>query len=204
MRTLPQPRPWIAYSALIFLLDALVVLSPAEATLGNIVKLVYLHGAMERIAVLGFLLAGVFGLAHLLFQRESLAHWTQGCIETGLVLWAAQVLVSLPAQILAWGAISWDEPRVAGALWIITLAGLTYGVARWMSGARWMAMAAIAIALIVTAILHGEVNVVHPPNAILASDSSAIKFFYAAIVMTIGLVAFQFTVDRTTRRNSRV
>lgn len=189
---------------MIFLLGALVVLSPAEATLGNIVKLVYLHGAMERIAVLGFLLAGVFGLAHLLFQRESLAHWTQACIETGLVLWTAQVLVSLPAQILAWGAISWDEPRVAGALWIISLAGLTYGVARWMSGARWMSMAAIAIALIVTAILHGEVNVVHPPNAILASDSSAIKFFYAAIVMTIGLVAFQFTVDRTTRRNSRV
>lgn len=204
MRALPQPRPWVIYPILILLLGMLVALSPAESTLGSVVKLVYLHGAMERVAVFGFLLAGVFGLVHFFSQRQVLARWAQASLETGLVFWLAQFIVSLPAQVLAWGAISWDEPRVVGALWIMALSGLTYAVARWIGGARWMSCAAIASAVIVTAVLRGEVNVVHPPNAILASDSLAIKFFYAAIVLSTGLVALQFAFDRTNSRDSRV
>ncbi len=53
------------YAALLVALLALLILSPAEATLGNVVKIVYAHGAAERVASYAYLIAGGLGLASL-------------------------------------------------------------------------------------------------------------------------------------------
>ncbi len=197
-RALEQNR-WITYAALLLALGALLIWSPAEATLGNVVKIVYLHGALERVSVAAYLVAGALGLALLALRRDPLARWVQAVAETAIGFWIAQGLVSLPAQILAWGAIVWNEPRVLGALWIAGLTGLTYLVARWMNDAAWMALVAVVNAALVTIILRGAVNVVHPPDAIAASDSLEIKIAYAALIAVAGLLALVFARERATR-----
>ncbi len=186
------------YVALFVILGGLLALSPAEATLGNVVKFVYLHGALKRVAVLAYFAAGAVGIAHLVLKRAVFARWSHALALTALILWFGQFLISLPAQILAWGAIVWNEPRVVGAIAITALTGSLYVVAQWIQDARWVSLSAVANAVVVGIILGSAVNVVHPPNAILASNSIEMKLFYAAIVLVIGVLALQFAQDRAT------
>ena len=216
-RTLKQSSSMI-YATLLMTLLALLVLSPAEATLGNVVKIVYAHGAAERVSSYAYLIAGGLGLVALSLRGAqfatkqspkpkaefasqtplamTLTRWTQAVAETAIVFWIAQFIISAPAQILAWGAFTLNEPRVAGALWILLLTALIYIVARWIGDKFWIAIAAIANAAVYVIVLRGEVNILHPFDPILGSDSLAIKLFYAAIVITMGFIAFQFARDR--------
>lgn len=215
-RTL-QTKNWLIYAGLLLALLALLVLSPAEATLGNVVKIVYAHGAAERIAAYAYVVAGVLGIVALSLRAkrgnpqstEEIAsspnasrllamteQWAQAIAETAIVFWIAQFVISAPAQVLAWGAFDFREPRVASALWILVLTALVYIVARWIGEKNWMSLAAVANLAIFLIVLRGAVNILHPGNAIIASDSLAIKAFYAAIVLTMGLLAVQFASDR--------
>jgi hypothetical protein len=226
-RTLQQ-NSWTIYAALFAALAALLVFSPAEATLGNVVKIVYAHGAAERVSTYAYLLAGALGLVHLslrgatqseqseskgatkqsptdnleiasrkpLAMTETLARWTRAVAETAILFWLAQFVISAPAQVLAWGAFTFDEPRVASAVWILALTGLVYLVARWIDEPGWLPFAAVANATIVILVLHGAINILHPVDPIVGSDSIAIKVFYAAIVLVTGAIALQFARDR--------
>jgi hypothetical protein len=187
---------WIAYGALLLVLGAVLLWAPAEATLGNVVKIVYLHGALERVSVAAYLAAGALGLAYIASRRDPIARWVRAVAETAIVFWIAQAVVSLPAQVLAWGAIVWNEPRVLGALWIAGLTGLTYLVARWINDAAWLALVAVVNAVLVALVLRGAVNIVHPPDAIAASDSVEIKIAYAALIGVAGLLALVFARER--------
>lgn len=192
VRTLER-NSLITSGALVVALATLLVLSPAEATLGNVVKIVYLHGAAERISTYAYLAAALMGVAQLALRRPQWARWTRAALETAILFWLAEFLISLPAQVLAWGGLIWDEPRVIGALWILGLSGLVYGVARWLDDPAWIALAACANALIVLIVLRGGINILHPLNPIIASDSVAIKLFYGAIVLVTGALALQVT-----------
>ncbi len=194
-RTLEQNRLFV-YAALLVLLGLLLVLSPSEVTLGNVVKIVYLHGALERVSAFAYLGAGALGLAQLAFRRAALVRWTQAMAETAIGLWLAQILVSLPAQILAWGGITWTEPRVNSAVWFFGLTLVVYAVARWMNQKPWLSLAAATNALVVLLILRGTVNILHPLSPIVASDSLDIKVFYAAIVLTTAALALLIAWDR--------
>ncbi len=194
-RTLQANRLFV-YLALVILLAALLVFSPSEATLGSVVKIVYLHGALERVSMYAYLAAGLLGLAQLALRRSGLAHWTQAVAETAIGFWLAEFVVSLPAQVLAWGGITLSEPRVNSAIWILGLTVLLYIVARWMGQRAWMSIAVASNALIVLLILRGTVNILHPFNPIVASDSSDIKVFYAAIVLVTAALALQIARER--------
>jgi hypothetical protein len=194
-RTL-QKHSLTIYAALFVALIALLYLSPAEATLGNVVKIVYAHGAAERVSMYAYLLAGGLGLVALAIRHAPLARWAQAIAETAIVFWLAQFVISAPAQVLAWGSFTFNEPRVSGALWILALTVLVYLVARWVGENGWMALAAVANAVIFTVVLRGEIDILHPVDPIIGSDSVAIKIFYAAIVLVTGVIAAQFARER--------
>ena len=194
-----QKNSLTIYAVLILVDAALLIFSPAEATLGNVIKIVYAHGAAERVSMYAYLLGGALGLAGLMMRNASTARWTRAVTETAIVFWFAQFVISAPAQVLAWGAFTLDEPRVAGAVWILALTALVYGVARWVNEPGWVALAAAANAAIVNLVLRGEINILHPIDPILGSDSLAIKAFYAAIVVVTGALAVQFARDRAAR-----
>lgn len=190
-RTLEQHH-LVVSAVLAIALALLLVFSPAEASLGNVVKIVYAHGAAERVSSYAYLIAAGVGLVQLVFNRTKLVRWTRAISETAIVLWVAQFVISLPAQVLAWGGLTLSEPRVAEAMWILGLTLLIYGMALWIGEPAWMALAAVANAVIVVVILRGAINILHPLNPIVESDSMAIKAFYAAIVLVTGALAVQF------------
>jgi hypothetical protein len=191
-----QRSSWTIYGALFAALAALLVFSPAEATLGNVVKIVYAHGAAERISVYAYLLAGGLGLVSLALAQASLARWARALAESAIVFWLAQFAISAPAQVMAWGAFTLDEPRVVSAIWIFALTAWVYLVALWVREPGWMSLAAVANAVIVIMVLRGAINILHPIDPIVGSDSIVIKAFYAAIVLVTGAIALQFARDR--------
>lgn len=182
-------------AASIAALAALLVFSPSEATLGSVVKLVYLHGALERVAAWAFAAAGLSGLVLLLARRPSLAPWTQALCETAILFWLAHFAVSVPAQIMAWGGINWREPRVVDALWIAAISAVIYVVALWIAKPVWWGLSGMASAVTLLVVLNGAVNVLHPLSPILTSDSAAIKLFYGGIVLAVLGLAVVLTVN---------
>lgn len=184
-----------AYAFCIVALAALLLFSPAEATLGSVVKLVYLHGALQRVSVWAYAGAALVGIALLALRRPALTAWSQALTETALIFWVAHFAVSVPAQMMAWGGIAWNEPRVAGAIWIASVTAIVYVVALWIERPRWWALAALANFGVVLVILQGAVNILHPLSPILSSDSAAIKGFYGAIVLVSVLLGIVLTVD---------
>ncbi len=197
-----ERNTWIVSLALGLALGVLLVLSPAEATLGSVVKIVYLHGATERISTYAYLLAAASGILQLVARRESLVRWTQALSETAIAFWLGQIIISLPAQLLAWGGLSWNEPRVVSALWILVLTALVYVVARWMADPAWLAFAAVANGVILLVVLRGGINLLHPLNPIIASESVSIKLSYFAIVAVMGALALLLAYSRAASRGS--
>ncbi len=200
---LSRNRFWGGLAALVVLLAVLLVLSPAEATLGNVVKIVYLHGSLERVSTYAYLAAAGLGLAYLVLRRPSLVAWSQGMAEVAIGLWVAEFIISLPAQLLAWGSITLSEPRVNGALWIMALTIVIYIVGRWIGDKQWMAFAAIANALVLFLVLRGEVNILHPFNPITGSDSPEIKIFYTGIVLTVAAASTLIAWRRAVQVDAR-
>ncbi len=220
LHTLEKNRGWV-YAALAILYIALLVLSPAEATLGNVVKIVYAHGAAQRIAAYAFILSALLGLGYLLLRGTqfatkqspsapvelasqtllamTLARWTQALAEAALGFWIAQFVISIPAQILAWGGLTWNEPRVASSLWILALTVLVYIVTRWIGEVTWIAFGAIANTIIFLIIMRGAVNILHPLDPIFGSSSPAIIIFYLAIVIVTGAFALGYAYERARR-----
>ncbi len=193
---------WTVSLALVLGLGILLVLSPAEATLGSVVKIVYVHGAAERISTYAYLLAAAAGVLQLVPGRAALVRWTRALSETAIGFWLGQIIISLPAQLLAWGGLMMDEPRVVGALWILVLTAFVYVVARWMADPAWLAFAAVANSVIVLVVLRGGINLLHPLNPIIASESVSIKLFYFAIVAVMGALALSLAYYRAASTGS--
>ncbi len=188
--------------ALVLALGILLVLSPAEAILGNVVKIVYLHGAAERVSTYVYLMAAVCGLVQFVRGHTGLVAWTRALSETAIAFWIGQFIISLPAQLFTWGGLMWNEPRVVSAFWILVLTTLVYLVACWMAEPAWFSFAAVANGAIVLIVLRGGVNLLHPLNPIIASDSVSIKLFYAAIVVVMGLLALEVANLRAATRGN--
>ena len=79
-----------------------VLLAPAEARLGDLVKLVYLHGALIQVGLALFTLAGGLGLVALLVRRPVWYRGTQAAGTAALVVWILYVISSMAVTGLPW------------------------------------------------------------------------------------------------------
>ena len=66
-------RFWPALLACFALMALILLLMPGEKTLGPVIKIVYLHGALSRAGMIGFWAAGIAGVATLFRRRAALA-----------------------------------------------------------------------------------------------------------------------------------
>ena len=110
----------------------ILALLPAEKTIGPVVKIVYLHGALSRAGMAGFVAGGAVGLASLVLRRPALARWSAALTLSGWSFWVAHFVVSMPATHFTWGPwIAWGEPRVTMTLQVMA-AGLAVLAVGWL------------------------------------------------------------------------
>ncbi len=173
--------------ALCGLLAALIlVLMPQEKTLGQIIKLIYLHGALSRAGMIGLLAAGLAGLVYIVYPRPILARWSHALLLAGWVYWTTHFVVSLPVTHLTWGPwIAWGEPRVTMTLQVIG-AGAAVIAVTWLvqhtyftAGANILLSGAFLFLVQRTGVLR------HPLDPIGSSPSPALHLVYAALLLPI-------------------
>lgn len=186
-------------AGLLALLVLWVLLAPAETRLGNLVKLVYVHGALAWIGPMVFSVAGLLGLGalvahYLLGLARQAEHWyrgTQAASLAALIVWIGYVISAMAVTALTWGQIvAWNEPRVR-AVGLILLAAIVLFVATRLVAHRDFTAVVSVLMGIVPWVVIAQADVLrHPVDPIGGSGSTAIQLHYWLIVATVaGLAA---------------
>ena len=184
-RVFAARRALIATIVLLALLTVLLLLSPAERQLGNLVKVIYLHGALARTGMLGLIVAGFLGLWALLRPSPGALRWSNALQVAGIVFFGLHSLLSVIPTRATWGMwIAFDEPRTRMSLQIIGVGLLVIVVRRLIDDPRFSAVANLLLGAAVL-LLNLRTGVLrHPLNPIGDSTSSAIQLYYAGILLT--------------------
>jgi hypothetical protein len=198
----PASRRLIASLAVLLgILTLLLILLPPEQTLGVIIKVVFLHGALVQTGLLLFALGGLLGLALLAWDRPVLLAWALAVQETAVLLWIAYALSSMVTTKLAWGQwIAWDEPRVRASINVLWFCIAAWLLVRWVNNRTFTGLANLAVAIMAWVLIRGASLVRHPFNPIGDSTSSAYGWFFIAIGVTVLLIAVQVARWRAGKR----
>ncbi len=186
-------KPWLLFGLTLAAIALVTAFAPLEKTLGERIRLVYLHGAWVWAGKISFACAALAGLAALAFRTRKWADWSLALGRAGLVIWLTYLPMSLVVQQVNWGGIFWDEPRwriplafgvaallIQAALWlfnqpfIASAVNLVFGVALW-----WM--------------LGGIENILHPDSPIFQSGSARIQVFFVLLLLLALFLAGQIT-----------
>jgi hypothetical protein len=175
---------WPLLAGLVLVLALLLWLSPAERTLGQTVKLVYLHGALVRTAMLLFAVSLPVNLVALIRGRGAWLAWGEALAWTAVGIWLAHTLFSMITTYAAWGvAIAWFEPRTRFTFTLAAVGIVFLAVARLVGNIRFSALSFTLLAGLTLGLAPRLVAVQHPLDAINSSPSPTIRMFYAAILI---------------------
>lgn len=188
---------------LLALLALWVVLAPSESRLGNVVKLVFVHGALVWSGLLTFTLAGALGLIALMARhivgsiapaaRKQAPVFYRGAESASLaalIVWVAYVVSSMAVTGLAWGqVVAWNEPRVRVTGLILLAALVLFVVARLVANRDFGAVVSVVMGIVPWVVVKQAGVIRHPVDPIGGSESAAIQTFYGLILLTVAGLA---------------
>ncbi len=183
--------------SLLLLTIAIAFLTPVEKSLGNNLRLIYLHGAWVWTGILTFSAAGVFGLAALLLHRKSLHNWSRSLAWSGLCFWVTYLPMSLAVMKINWNGFYFDEPRwrvpfTFAIIGLLLQTGLLLINIPWSNS---LANLVFAAAMILN--MTRMESVLHPESPVFTSESNGIKWIFILLLATTlllsGLLSFAWT-----------
>jgi len=181
MSRLKSPFFWFILALLTT--AALTAVGPQEKSLGDNVRIVYLHGAWAMTAeiVLGFS-AGA-GLLGILTRRDNLHHWSAALGYTGLFFWVTYLPLSLWAMQANWNGLFLTEPRFRVAV-IFAATGILLQLGLILLARP--AFTSLINVLFFIALRIGLARaqyVMHPPpSPIFSSGILSLELFFVAII----------------------
>ncbi len=189
-------RGWGIFAGIAAAAVLVLVLAPTEQTLGQGIKMVYLHVALTWAGMAGFAVAGLLGAAVLVTARigaEGKPEWlASGMLALGraaLGVYAAGFVVSMAAQQINWGGLFWSEPRTIGALQVLGVALIVQVAIAWVPWMWARGLLSAALAVFVFWLGRGE-SILHPENAIGGTSSGGIRgtFLVMFALCSLGMV----------------
>jgi hypothetical protein len=172
----------------------LTAIGPEEASLGENVRIVYLHGAwvLTAEAVLG--LSAATGLFGLLFRHDKLQRWSMALGRTGLIFWIIYLPLSLWAMESNWNGLFLSEPRFRIAV-IFAVTGVLLQVGMALVGR--LPFTALANVLFFCALwitLRQAETVLHPPpSPIFSSGILSLQLFFIGVIFLTMTAAYFLT-----------
>lgn len=166
-------------------------LSPADRTLGNLVKLIYVHGALIRVGLLAFAASGLLGAAYLALPQPGLLDWSQAVARAGIFVWVLYWISSVLSMQLAWGGIAWSEPRFVVTTPVLVAAPAVQ-MGTWLVGnRRFTAFANALLAGVIVFTLSRAHLILHPLDPIGQSPSIQVRVAYYLILLFTALATWQ-------------
>ena len=188
---LTRRRAVVVTICLFVLGGALLFFLPDEATLGGVIKVVLLHGALVQAGLYAFLAAGLLGLAWLVTRRAGLLAWCEAVQKSAVFVWVAYVVSSMVATYMAWGQwIAWDEPRVRSSAYVLGFALAALVLTWWVGDALFTALLNVVTEGVVWYLVKGAVVVRHPLIPLGPSTSDVFRVYALALLaIALGLTA---------------
>ena len=183
----------LVFILILILIAILTSFSPPEKSLGENVRLVYLHGAWVWTALVAFLASALSGLLGLLRHRQSWLDWSRALGRTGLLFWITYLPVSMWAMQANWNGLFLAEPR-----WRLALAFAVGGLLLQVGLAlvdrpTWTALGNLAYILLLTVTLLSVENIMHPSSPIFSSGVLSIQIYFLTLLVLMlaaaGIVA---------------
>ena len=189
--------------SLVVTLLAIIAMSffgPEEKTLGESVRIVYIHGAWVLTAEIAFFLAALAGLVGLIgqwnrFQGSSFGrraqHWSRALGWTGMVFWITYLPLSLWAMQANWSGLFLSEPRFRLAL-TFAVVGLLLQIGLWLVNRLWLTSLSNLFFLIALWLTFASAEyVMHPPpSPIFNSGNVGIQLFFASLNLLVLVAAY--------------
>ena len=172
----------------------LVSIGPEEASLGEHVRIVYLHGAWALSAEACFALAALAGLAGMLLKHRKLHAWSAALGQTGIFFWIIYLPISLWAMQSNWNGLFLGEPRFRAAS-ILAVTGVLLQVGLLVLGHPFItSLSNILFFSALWILLQNTEYVLHPPpSPIFNSDNILLQLFFMVLVFVTLAAAWLLT-----------
>lgn len=176
---------------------------PAEAVLGDKVRLPIFHGALTWVNMTGFTLMGLCALAYLVVGKEALYRAAFGLRMVSVPVWVVGSAMGYMAamktwdfsasQTSPWVALS-NDPRLMAQFWVLLLALLLLVVPMLLDTRRQLAVADTVFVVVMWTLLSraiwGPGKALHPDNPILNSGSDIqIPFFLLVGCLAVAVLS---------------
>jgi hypothetical protein len=200
MKWIRSPFTWFLLALVI--IGGLVSIGPEEASLGEHVRIVYLHGAWALSAEACFCLAGLAGLAGILWKRRKLHAWSAALGQTGIIFWIIYLPISLWAMQSNWNGLFLGEPRFRAAF-ILAVTGALLQAGLLILGRP--VVTSLINVLFFSALwilLRNSDYVLHPPpSPIFGSDNFVLQLYFIVLIFAT-LTAAWFLTHWWLRKNA--
>ena len=192
MKWIRSPFTWFLLA--LVLIGGLVSVGPEEASLGEHVRIVYLHGAWALSAEACFAMAGLAGLAGILWQRRKLHAWSAALGQTGIIFWIIYLPISLWAMQSNWNGLFLGEPRFRAAF-ILAVTGTLLQVGLLILGRPVItSLVNVMFFSALWILLRNSDYVLHPPpSPIFGSDNFVLQLYFIVLIFATLTAAWFLT-----------
>jgi hypothetical protein len=166
--------------------------APAEQTLGEVIRFVYVHVAFTKAGIWGLTLAGLVGIAIVITGNAKLQAKTQVLAWVFLMLFLLGGVFSVLAGYASWGGFPLDEPRNRTMMSAIALALITLIVNYWLPWIRVRGLLYLILAAFMALVIPNTPLVLHPGDAGGASPSAAIRWTFILLPIIVFLIGIWF------------
>ncbi len=176
---------------LAILIAIVTLLAPTDKTLGEATRMVYVHGAIIRVVLGAFLVAGLLGLVYLFNRNATIYEWSRVAQITSLLLWLPYLVTALISTLQTWGAIAWFEPRWLVTLQISVVAPVALVISLIVKNRSVTAVLNVLVAIAVFFLTRNAGLVLHPIDPIGTSGNLGIIGSYVILLVLCTLFAVQ-------------
>lgn len=183
---------WVAAivaAVALFAISLITLNAPVEATLGTGIRSVYVHVGFTWAGMAGLYLAGAMGVGVALWPNVVLVRWMRAVGIVGLGFFAAGTAVSLYAQQVNWGSISWVEPITVSMLRFTAVGIIVHILLSWPIGDRIKGGLSLALAAFHVWSVDNTSLILHPQDPIGTSTSTGIRDTFSAIFVVSMVMA---------------
>ncbi len=176
----------------------LILISPEDKELGQVLKLIYTHGALISTGLFLFTGAGLLGIISL-FRKNSDFSLLFAIEKTGIIFWIAATITGTITSGLAWGGIFWGEPRLQAMILISMISISIYFLSTATERPEVISLLGIGLSLSVWILIIRAGRIMHPDNPFGVSEPSIKGFF--VLITFIFLVISILTVRWLTQNS---
>lgn len=183
----PSLKSWLLLAAIITTAVLVVWMSPAERSLGQGIKLVYIHVSLIWAAMVGFVIAGVLGAITAFSANPRLHVWQESMSWVALAWYVIGVLMAMLAAKINWGAVHWNEPLLLASLRFLAAAVLVQAAKNWIATPRVRGALNALLAFFLMFSILGAPQVMHPQSPIRQSTSATIQLTFLGMFILSSL-----------------